>query len=183
VIAPAALAFGPIYLAGAAFLVGIAILVALGRPPGARETPCENERRGRAPKTPALQELEASVERKAEFLVHMGFTEIEWIADDPTPQTTVFRVRNPMPMAGGTYLVHFIAARGKQVVESPRVREFRSVVKHEEGVLKGILVTSGAFTEQAFAALENAPIELIDGKQLDSLLRMFYPERFPRERL
>jgi hypothetical protein len=178
------LAFGPIYLAGAAIALGFLVILAMGRPPRAHERPAERGRRGRAPASEPLRELEGSVEKKAEFLVHMGFSEIDWIADEPEKGVTAFRVQNPMPMSGGNYLVHFLAStKWTKPVESARVHDFRATVKHEEGVMKGILVTAGAFTEEAFAAQEHAPIELIDGKQLDSLLRMFYPERFPKERM
>jgi hypothetical protein len=178
------LAFGPIYVAGAALLVGFLLILALGRPRKSPEKPAEGGRRGRASGSAAVKDLEASVEKKAEFLVHMGFTEIDWIADEKTPGVTAFRARNPMPLSGGDYLIHFLAEpKGGAPIGSERALEFRSIVKHEEGVLKGILVTAGAFTEEAFAALASAPVELIDGKQLESLLRMFYPARFPKERL
>lgn len=181
-IPPPLLGFGPIYLVGVALVLGFLVILAMGRPPRGAETPAESERRGRAPPSEPLRELESSVEKKAEFLVHMGFADIDWIADEPNKAVTAFRVRNPMPMSGGSYLVHFLAT-APAPVESARITEFRSTVKHEEGVMKGILVTPGAFTQEAFALQEHAPIELIDGKQLDSLLRMFYPERFPKERI
>lgn len=178
------LAFAPIYLAGVAILIGLLLLLLLGRARGPIEEAAEDERRGRAEATEVVKELEASVEKKAEFLIHMGFADLEWIADEPAPGVTAFRVRNPMPMAGGGYLVHFLARpRGDAPIRSERVLEFRSAVKHEEGVMKGVLITTGAFTREAFAALESAPIELIDGKRLVSLLRMFYPDRFPPERI
>src|SRR5207245_1265831 len=67
----------------------------------------ETDRRGRAA-GPMIDELEGSVEKKAEFLIRMGFDDLDWIADEPTPGVTSFHVRNPMPMSGGRYLVHFL---------------------------------------------------------------------------
>ena len=60
---------------------------------------------------------------------------------------------------------------------------FIAEVKHTEGVLKGVLVTSGAFSQSAWSVLEKAPVELIDGKHLYDLLKMWHPERFPRDRV
>ncbi len=180
----APLAFAPIYIALFAIALGFLLIVLLGRARTPEERPAEDARRGRSSGSAPIRELEASVEKKAEFLVHMGFTEIDWIADEKTPGVTAFLARNPMPLAGGRYLIHFVAEpRGRRPISSARALEFKSVVRHEEGVIKGILITTGAFSVEAYEALASAPIELIDGKQLDSLMKMFYPERFPRERI
>lgn len=177
------LAFGPIYLALGAVGLGIALILALGRRPGAEahEKPLENDRRGGA-KGPEIEKIEASTEAKAEFLIRMGFHELDWISDEPTPGVTAFVARNPMPLSGGTYLVHFLK-RSSVAVDSVRVNHFRKAVKGEERVLKGILVTPGAFTVEGWQVAESAPIELVDGKHLESLLKMFYPDRFPRDRI
>jgi hypothetical protein len=179
-----ALAFMPIYIAFAAMILGFLLILVLGRARVPEERPAEEGKRGRATDHPVVRELEASVEKKAEFLVRLGFTEIDWIADEKSPGVTAFRARNPMPLAGGDYLIHFLApARGARAIGSDRALEFKSLVKHEEGVLKGVLVTTSAFSVEAFEALANAPVELIDGKQVESLLRMFYPDRFPKDRI
>ncbi len=177
------LAFGPVYLVFVALALGILIIALLGRRPGAErlEKAAESATRGPAA-GPIFDELEASIDRKAEFLVHMGFNDIDWIADEPMKGVTAFRVKNPMPMSGGNYLVHFLG-RAKEPVDSARVNQFRKQVKGEEGVLKGVLITSGAFTVEGWQVAESAPIELVDGKHLGELLKMFYPERFPRDRI
>jgi hypothetical protein len=177
------LAFGPIYLTFAAVGIGIALIAALGRRPGAErsEQAAETDKRGQA-SGPEIDLLEASVERKAEFLIRMGFNEIDWIADEPTPGVTAFAARNPMPMSGGNYLIHFLK-RQKDPVDSARVNQFRKHVKGEEKVLKGILITSGAFTTEGWQVAESAPIELVDGKHLVGLLKMFFPDKFPKDRI
>jgi hypothetical protein len=179
----ALLAFGPIYLVFAAFGLGVILIAALGRRPGPEtaEHADESDRRGRADGA-LIQEIEGSVEKKAEFLIRMGFDDLDWIADEPTPGVTCFHVKNPMPMSGGRYLVHFLK-RDAAPVDSVRVNAFRKTVKGEEGMLKGILITSGAFTIEGWRAAESAPIELVDGKHLEGLLKMFYPDRFPKDRI
>ena len=177
------LAFGPIYLTFFAVGLGVAVIASLGRRPGAErnERADETGARGRA-SGPEIEQLETSVERKAEFLIRMGFNEIDWISDEPTPGVTAFLARNPMPMSGGNYLIHFLK-RSTDAVDSARVNQFRKVVKGEEKVLKGILITSGAFSTEGWQAAEAAPIELVDGKHLAGLLKMFYPDRFPKDRI
>lgn len=177
------LAFGPVYIVFLALAFGILVIALLGRRPGAEvnERADESERRGAA-SGPLLDELETSVEKKAEFLIRMGFNDLDWIADEPTPGVTAFRVKNPMPLSGGEYLVHFLK-RATQPVDSVRVNAFRKAVKGEEGVLKGILITSGAFTVEGWQVAESAPLELVDGKHLVGLLKMFYPDRFPPDRI
>lgn len=177
------LAFGPIYLTFAALGMGIAIIALLGRRPGPErlEKAAETDSRGAA-QGPLIDEMEGSVERKAEFLIRMGFDEIDWIADEPLPEVTAFRVKNPMPLSGGAYLVHFLK-RSRDAVDSARVQRFRKAVKGEEGVLKGILITSAAFTVEGWRVAESSPIELVDGKHLAGLLKMFYPDRFPPDRI
>ena len=177
------LAFGPIYIAFGAMALGIGLIAMLGKRPGPERTekPLETDSRGAAT-GPIIDELAASTEKKAEFLIRMGFEDIEWISDEPAPDVIAFRVKNPMPLAGGSYLVHFLR-RAKGPVDSARVTKFRKAVKGEEGVIKGILITSGPFTVEGWQVAEAHPLELVDGKHLAGLLKMFYPDRFPPDRI
>ncbi len=182
------LAFAPIFIAFIAIAIGFVLILLMGRVPQPREQAAEGDA---APPTgalarAALEPIERSLDEKAGLLAKLGLVDIEHIADDPTPETDAFRCRNPMPMVGGTYFVHFVReeAYDGAPVPSERVQSFRKVVKHEEGVIKGILATTGSFSKEAWeAAAEMGQIELIDGRNLLRLLEMFYPERFPAARV
>ncbi len=182
------LAFAPIFLVFVALVIGFIVTVFAGaRRVKEGETASEGGDRGRpeAEARAAIEQLGRSLDEKADFLVKMGFAEIVHLADDAFAHTDAFKARNPMPMVGGTYLVHFLGSEAfdGEPVPSSRVKEFRRAVKHEEGVMKGILVTPNLYTEEAWGAVESAPLELIDGRHLGALLKMFYPDRFPPERV
>lgn len=182
------LAFAPIFLAFIAFAIGFVLIALMGRVPQPKEKAAEGDAAAPAGALAraALEPLERSLDEKAALLQKLGLVDIEHIADDPTPDADTFRCRNPMPMVGGTYFVHFVRAEAYDgaPVPSGRIESFRKVVKHEEGVIKGILATTGAFSKEAWeAAAGMGQIELIDGRNLLRLLEMFYPERFPPARV
>jgi len=177
------IAFGPIYVVGVAIVIGMVVIALLGRAPGNTELPAETDTRGKADH-PLVKAIDDQVEAKIDFLLRMGFKDIDYVADDSRPEVAIFSATNPMPLSGGGYLVHFLNRKKMgEVVPSPVVLSFISEVKHSEDIMKGILITSAAFSQNAWGVLEKAPVELIDGKHLLALMKMWHPERFPRDRV
>lgn len=175
---------GPLYLACMALVVGFVLTLLLGRAPGVTELAHESETRGSADHE-LIRQLDQSIEAKLEFMVRMGFKDLDYVAEESKQGFTVFRVTNPMPLSGGSYLVQFLSREAyPEVVASTTVLNFLSDVKHDTEVMKGVLVTGGAaFSRNAWGVLEKAQVELIDGKHLLGLFQMFYPEQFPQERI
>lgn len=72
------------------------------------------------------------------------------------------------PIVGGRYLIQCKRFTGP--VGAPIVREFYGAVQADRMAVKGILITTSGFTDQAREFAETLPIELIDRRTLDVLL-------------
>ncbi len=79
---------------------------------------------------------------------------------------------HPHPVLGGTYLVHGILAPTDQIVDSAPVIGLSDTVRHERA-LKGILITTGYFSQEVDKILEGSPVELINCKRLADLLEEY----------
>ena len=75
---------------------------------------------------------------------------------------------NHEPVLSGKYIIQCKRYSGS-VVE-PIIRDLYGVITSERAN-KGILMTTGYFTKSAIAFAEDKPIELIDGEQLNILLK------------
>lgn len=75
---------------------------------------------------------------------------------------------NYEPVLSGKYIIQ--CKRYSGIVGEPIIRDLYGVITSERAN-KGILITTGYFTKSAIAFAEGKPIELIDGKQLDTLLK------------
>lgn len=75
---------------------------------------------------------------------------------------------NHEPVLSGKYIIQCKRYSGS--VGEPIIRDLYGVVTSERAN-KGILMTTGYFTKSAIAFAEGKPIELIDGEQLDVLLK------------
>lgn len=73
------------------------------------------------------------------------------------------------PLVGGRYLIQCKRFSGA-LIGAPIVREFYGAVVADRKALKGILITTSGFTEQAFEFAQNLPLELIDRDRLEFLL-------------
>lgn len=76
---------------------------------------------------------------------------------------------NHEPVLSGKYIIQCKRYSGS--VGEPIIRDLYGVITSERAN-KGILMTTGFFTKSAIAFAEDKPIELIDGDQLDALLKM-----------
>lgn len=74
------------------------------------------------------------------------------------------------PVVGGKCLFQCKRFASTTLVGSPVVREFYGAVSADRQVVKGVLITTSGFTEQARAFAQEVGIELIDMEQLGRLL-------------
>lgn len=77
---------------------------------------------------------------------------------------------NPSPVIGGDYIVHGILVPDESFVDSIRVIGLSDTVRAERA-LKGILISTGYFTEEVNKYTEGAPMELINVARLRGILR------------
>lgn len=80
--------------------------------------------------------------------------------------------RNPTPIVGGRFLIHCLYADPAEIVTSAQIIEFSNMVLQER-LSKGILMTTGSFTQEIPAIGELAPIEFIDGPALEGLMEKY----------
>ena len=74
------------------------------------------------------------------------------------------------PIMGGRYLIQCKRFSPGNSVGAPVVREFYGVLTADRKAVKGIFITTSNFTDQAREFARDLPVELIDGKQLRTLL-------------
>lgn len=77
---------------------------------------------------------------------------------------------NHDPILSGKYIIQCKRYSGS--VGEPIIRDLYGVITSERAN-KGILMTTGYFTKSAISFAEGKPIELIDEKQLDALLKKY----------
>lgn len=75
---------------------------------------------------------------------------------------------NHQPLLSGKYIIQCKRYTGS--VGEPIIRDLYGVITSERAN-KGILMTTGYFTKSAISFANGKPIELIDGKKLDELLK------------
>lgn len=73
-------------------------------------------------------------------------------------------------ITGGRYLFQCKRYAPGNLVGSPTVREFYGAVRADPEAVKGILITTSGFTQQALEFARQLPIELIEGGKLRELL-------------
>jgi Holliday junction resolvasome RuvABC ATP-dependent DNA helicase subunit len=73
-------------------------------------------------------------------------------------------------IVGGRYLFQCKRLAPGSLVGSPTIREFYGALVADRKAVKGILITTSGFTQQAREFAEALPIELIDGAQLARLI-------------
>lgn len=76
----------------------------------------------------------------------------------------------PEPVIGGDYIVHGVLVPEGDFVDSIRVIGLSDTVRAERA-LKGILISTGYFTEEVNKYTEGAPMELINVAKLRETLR------------
>jgi len=74
------------------------------------------------------------------------------------------------PFVGGRYLVQCKRFAPEVLIGAATVREFYGAFVADRKAIKGIFITTSAFTAQAYEFAESLPLELIDGTRLKQLL-------------
>lgn len=74
------------------------------------------------------------------------------------------------PIIGGRYLIQCKRFASDNPVGAATVREFYGALTADRKAVKGILITTSSFTQQAEDFAESLPLELIDGDKLRTLL-------------
>ncbi|MBI3128176.1 MAG: restriction endonuclease [Candidatus Tectomicrobia bacterium] len=96
----------------------------------------------------------------------LRIVEVRWVNDEEID----ILANNPAPVIGGEYIVHGILVPEGDFVSSIRVIGLSDTVRAERA-LKGILITTGYFTEEVQKYAEGAPMELINVSRLREILK------------
>jgi len=91
---------------------------------------------------------------------------VTWVNDEEID----ILAHNPASVIGGDYIVHGILVPEGDYVDSIRVIGLSDTVRAERA-LKGILISTGYFTEEVNKYAEGAPMELINVSSLREILR------------
>jgi restriction system protein len=152
-----------------AFIIGIILIVSLKKmsPP----TPQEQMDFGSPSDVPNyLSDREAFKSKCVEFLekFHLEYVHSVW-ADDHELEIALNDVT---PVVGGSYLALCIIEPPGNVVNAIKVKGFLDAVKGE-GASRGILITTGYFTNEAINSIEDEPVELVNVVSFISYLKKF----------
>ena len=74
------------------------------------------------------------------------------------------------PLVGGRYLIQCKRFEPDSLVGAPTVREFFGAINADRKAMKGILITTSGFTDQAKEFAEDVGLELIEGEALTALI-------------
>ncbi|MEE9276637.1 MAG: restriction endonuclease [bacterium] len=101
------------------------------------------------------------------LLEEMGLriVESQWVNEEEID----ILAHHPAPLVGGDYIVHGILVPEGEFVSSIRVIGLSDIVRAERA-LKGILITTGYFSEEVNKYTEGAPMELINVARLRELV-------------
>jgi restriction system protein len=125
---------------------------------------------GAAPNLMELSGAEFEV-RITNLLERMGFrTELTRVTGDGGIDIVAVLDR---PIVGGRYLVQCKRFADGSPVGAPMVREFYGAFVADRSAIKGLFITTSAFTVQAREFTQTLPIELIDGARLSALLKEY----------
>ena len=97
--------------------------------------------------------------------MNMRIVEVHWVNEEEID----ILAHNPAPILGGDYIIHGILVPEGDFVSSIRVIGLSDTVRAERA-LKGILISTGYFTEEVQKYSEGAPMELINVSKLREIL-------------
>ncbi len=114
-----------------------------------------------------------------DLLEGMGLriVEVHWVNEEEID----ILAHSPAPIIGGDYIIHGILVPEGDFVNSIRVIGLSDTVRAERA-LKGILISTGYFTEEVQKYSEGAPLELINVSRLREILHahdMTWPSGSP----
>ncbi len=151
-----------------AILAGLALILLLNR----SSAPVAAEKAYYQPRGVEQQRLERLAPEQFErlcirLLEQMGLV-INSFNSNKHGQIDITAV-NPQPITGGEYIVHCILALPDEPINSTRIIALSDTVR-AEGASKGILITTGFFSEEVPKLVEGPPLELINGQRLRQIL-------------
>jgi restriction system protein len=152
-----------------AFIIGIILIVSLKKmsPPA----PQEQIHFDNPSDTPIyLSDRDEFKSKCVEFLekFHLEYVHSVW-ADDHELEIALNDVT---PVVGGSYIALCIIEPPGNVVNAIKVKGFLDTVKGE-GASRGILITTGYFTNEAINLIEEEPVELVNIVSFISYLKRF----------
>jgi restriction system protein len=152
-----------------AFFIGIILIISLKKtsPPA----PQEQIHFDNPSDTPIyLSDRDAFKSKCVEFLekFHLEYVHSVW-ADDHELELALNDVT---PVVGGSYLALCIIEPPGNVVNAIKVKGFLDTVKGE-GASRGILITTGYFTNEAINLIDEEPVELVNVVSFISYLKKF----------
>jgi restriction endonuclease Mrr len=96
-------------------------------------------------------------------------------AGERTDASVSFAATDPRPIRGGRIYVHGVLAAPGARVDGDEVRALADAAR-AEAAGKAVLVTLGAFSEDAREAAKDQPVELVDGDALAALVKKHLPQ-------
>lgn len=141
-----------------AFVIGLILIVLLKKtsPPPPQELIQFDDIGG---KPAFLTERDAFKEKCLEFLgkFNLEYQHSIWAND----QELEIDMRDETPVVGGKYLALCILDPPNNTVDTIKVNGFIETVKGEEAS-RGILITTGYFSDEALRSIEDHPVELVN---------------------
>ena len=156
-------------IAGVGFVIGLTLIILLKKtsPPPPPELINFDDLGG---KPDFLVEQEAFKEKCLEFLgkFNLEYKHAIWANE----QELEIDMRDETPVVGGKYLALCIIDPINNQVDAIKVKGFLETVKGEEAS-RGILITTGYFTNEALRCIEDHPVELVDVVAFVDYLKKF----------
>ena len=156
-------------IAGVGFVIGLTLIILLKKtsPPPPPELINFDDLGG---KPDFLVEQEAFKEKCIEFLgkFNLEYKHAIWANE----QELEIDMRDETPVVGGKYLALCIIDPINNQVDAIKVKGFLETVKGEEAS-RGILITTGYFTNEALRCIEDHPVELVDVVAFVDYLKKF----------
>ena len=151
-----------------AILAGLALILLLNR----SSAPVAAEKAYYQPRGVEQQRLERLAPEQFErlcirLLEEMGLV-INSFNSNKHGQIDITAV-NPQPITGGEYIVHCLLAAPDEPIDLTQLVALSDTVR-AEGASKGILLTTGFFSEEALKPVEGPLLELINGHRLRQIL-------------
>ena len=152
-----------------AFIIGILLIVSLKK---ISPTPPQEKVHFDNPSDVPiyLRDQAAFKDKCIEFLekFNLEYVHSVWAND----QELEIAMNDETPVVGGAYLALCIIDPPSQTVNAIKVKGFLDTVKGE-GASRGILITTGYFSDEAIRSIDEEPVELVDVVSFISYLKRF----------
>jgi restriction endonuclease Mrr len=162
-------------LVAVAAAVGLALILLVGR--GQRVSPASPPLGATPEGPPDLSWVRALGADGLDRLLRRLFEEmgLEPGASEHDGGSVWFAATDPRPIRGGRVYVQGIASPPGGRVDGDEVRALADAAR-AEAAGKAVLVTLGAFSDDAREAAKDVPVELVDGDALAALVKKHLPQ-------